>query len=73
MTNPVGAVWKALEVSVPADLTGVEVGRFLEAEVWMAAHRADKSVRDVRVGVGGLPRGEWRTWSASYLPGDPRA
>lgn len=61
-------VWKAVEVDVPAHLSAMEVSYFIHSHVHQTASRHGERVGDLRIGYGLDPRGDWRRWSASYLP-----
>jgi hypothetical protein len=61
-------VWKAVEVAVPIHLSPVEIGGFINAEIHIRASRAGEAVSNVRIGAPRDVRGDFSTWSASYLP-----
>jgi hypothetical protein len=69
----VSEAWRAIEVFVPSHLSAVEVGNYINAEVRITASEAGEFVHQVRIGAGVDHCGDWRKWSASYLPGPPRA
>ena len=62
------AYWKAVEVSVPVNMHPVHINNFITAEIHIVARRAGEAVADVRIGAPREPRGDFLTWSASYLP-----
>jgi len=62
------AYWKAVEVAVPVNMHPVHINNFITAEIHIVARRAGEAVADVRIGAPREPRGDFLTWSASYLP-----
>ena len=62
------AYWKAVEVAVPVNMHPVHINNFITAEIHIVARRAGEGVADVRIGAPREPRGDFLTWSASYLP-----
>jgi hypothetical protein len=61
-------IWKAIEVAVPIHLTPAAIGSFINAEVHIRASRAGEAVSDMRIGAPRDVRGDFSTWTASYLP-----
>lgn len=63
-----GAYWKAVEIAVPLNMHPVHINSFIAAEIHIHAGRAGEAVADLRIGAPRDVRGDFSTWTASYLP-----
>lgn len=63
-----GAYWKAVEIAVPLNMHPVHINNFITAEIHILAARAGDAVAHVRIGAPRDVRGDFSTWTASYLP-----
>jgi hypothetical protein len=61
-------IWKAVEIAVPVNMHPVHINSFIAAEVHILARRVGEAVADLRIGAPRDARGDFSTWSASYLP-----